>query len=138
MLLIFLNMYAYDLPTINIDTSNKAEIILFSAQSIVEDKKLSYVLYWKTLNATKVTITYLGEIALSGDMTITADEYKMGPITLKAINTKNNSSDTKTINEHIEADRAAPVMNVKVSDEDYFGGGIPRTYHRRWNPRNIH
>ncbi len=131
-------LYSYELPSVNVDIGNKAEIILFSAQSVLVEKKLSYIISWKTINATKVKITYLGEISLSGNMTITEDEYKMGPITLEAINTKNNSSDKQIINQYIEADRVAPVMKVKVSDVDYYEGGIPRTYHRRWNPRNIH
>lgn len=131
-------LYAYELPSISLEANNNAEIILFSAESVLVDERPSYVIRWKTLNATKVTISYIGEIALSGEGTITAEEYQKGPITLIAFNADNGSKDTKIINKHIEAEKDAPVLNFKVTERDYFEGGIPRTYYRPRNPRRIH
>lgn len=138
MCVILMNVYAYELPTIEFKESDKAEIILFSAESVLVGKKLSYVIRWKTLNADKVIAKDFGEIALNGEGTITEDEYKAGPITIIATNSKNGSRDSKTVNKHLEADRVAPVMNVKVTERDYYEGGIPRTYNRIWNRRQIH
>lgn len=138
-LCMYLSVYAYELPTFDLENTNKAEIVLFSAESVLVDEKLSYIVRWKSINATNVKVTYFGEIALSGEATITSEEYEQGPITLVAYNTNNDTSDKKTINKYVEADRKAPILNIKVQDQEYYGEDIPRRYYyRRWNPRNIH
>ena len=133
-----INLYSYDLPSFDLESSDKAQIVFLTAQSVLVDEKLSYLVKWKAINATKLEVTYFGEIALSGEATITQDEYKRGVITFVATNSENNSRDSKRLNKALEADRVAPVMKVNVREEDYFEAGIPRTYYRPWNPRNIH
>ncbi|MDQ7061454.1 MAG: hypothetical protein Q9M43_10125 [Sulfurimonas sp.] len=118
--LLFLKLSAYELPTIELSDDKRPEIVLFSAQSVKVKEKLSYVITWKTINATDVQITYIGKVKKSGSFTITEDEYKRGAITLTASSRDNSHSDSKTINKYVEADRVAPILNIQTQEKDYY------------------
>jgi len=130
---------AYELPKVEVTKEKKPIITLFKAESIVVDNIKKYKLIWKTENATHVQITFLGNVKPSGSVIITEKEYQSGPITLTATSTKNSFSDAKTINKFIKADREAPVMIRKESDDlhqEYYSS--PPLYpHRVPYRRNI-
>ena len=91
------NLNAYEVPKIDVDKKQKPEIVLFK-------EKLSYKITWKTINATNVQITFIGKVDLSGDITVTEDEYNRGAITLTASSKNSTFSDSKTINKHKNSD----------------------------------
>jgi len=106
--------------------TNKPKIILFTAENILVGEELSYKMHWKTINATHVQATYLGNIALSGTLIITEDEYKRGPITLTATSTKNPYTDSQTINKSLKEERdASPIVH---SHKENHMGAMPRVY----------
>ena len=106
------SLKAYEPPKINLVADNKPKIILFTAENILVGEELCYKMQWKTINATHVQVTYLGNIALSGTLIITEDEYKKGAITLTATSTKSSYADSKTINKSLEEERnASPIIH---------------------------
>ncbi|MCD6173370.1 MAG: hypothetical protein J7J96_06220 [Sulfurimonas sp.] len=98
------NLNAYEVPKIDVDKKQKPEIVLFVSESILVKEKLSYKITWKTINATNVQITFIGKVDLSGDITVTEDEYNRGAITLTASSKNSTFSDSKTINKHKNSD----------------------------------
>lgn len=122
------NLSAYDLPEVNINTKQKPEIILFSAESVLVKEKLSYKITWKTINATDVQITYIGKMDLSGSITVTEDEYNRGPITLTASSRDSSFSDSQTINTNRNSD--APVTVFVKEEEDKAFYATPPLYPR--------
>jgi len=134
---------AYELPKVEVTKEKKPTITLFTAESIVVDDVKKYKLTWKTENATHVQMTFLGNVKTSGSVVITEKEYQSGPITLTATSTKNSFSDSKTINKFIKADKEAPIMIRKESDnlhqEFYTSPPIPRRvpYGRHLPPRRV-
>ena len=144
MFLICMDIYAYEIPKVDLSKEElHPTIVLFRAESIVVDNHKKYKLSWKTKNATHVQITFLGSVKPSGSVIITEKEYQRGPITLTAISTNNSFSDSKTINKFSKADREAPIIIQKESDEvnqqfyrtmPYRRGIVPRRdrRHRRY------
>jgi len=111
------NLNAYEVPKINVDKDKKPEIVLFSSQSIIVKDKPSYKIIWKTINATDVQITFLGKVDLSGNITVTEDEYNRGPITLTASSKNSSFSDSKTINKQKNSD-APQTIFVEPKEDD--------------------
>ena len=136
-------IHAYELPKVEVTKEKKPVITLFTAESIVVDDVKKYKLTWKTENATHVQMTFLGNVKTSGSVVITEKEYQSGPITLTATSTKNSFSDSKTINKFIKADKEAPIMIRKESDnlrQEYYTAPIPPNrlpYGRRIPPRRV-
>lgn len=132
--------YAYDIPKVDFSKEKlRPTIVLFLAESIVVDNTKKYKLSWKTENATHVQITFLGNVKPSGSVIITEKEYQRGAITLTATSINNSFSDSKTINKFSDADREAPIIIRKESDEaepqfyrtmPYRRGVAPRRYRR--------
>ena len=96
---LFLVVNAYELPKIDLEVNDKPQIVFFMATDIAQENKHSYLLKWKTTNATKVTLTFIGKVANSGNITITEDEYNRGPVTLKAFDENGSPADSVTIND---------------------------------------
>ncbi|MCD6433880.1 MAG: hypothetical protein J7L21_07545 [Sulfurimonas sp.] len=120
MLLIFINvnfLNAYEVPKIDVDSKQKPKVVLFSSESIMVDKKPSYKVTWKTINATVVQMTFIGKVDLSGSMIVTEDEYNRGPITLTASSGNSSFSDSKTINKHRNSDVPQTVF-VEKKEKD--------------------
>jgi hypothetical protein len=127
-----MQIFAYEIPKVNLPNKLKPTITLFSAQSIIVDNAKKYKLTWKTENSTHVQITYLGNVELSGNVIITEKEYLRGPITLTATSTKNSFSDSKTINKFSKADQEAPIIIRKETqniNQEFYS---PMPYNRRY------
>ncbi|MFT5661695.1 MAG: hypothetical protein ACI9TV_002342 [Sulfurimonas sp.] len=116
-MLLFFNIDAYEVPKVKINTDKRPEIVLFKAESVSVDKKLSYDLQWDTKYATNVMLTYFGKVDKSGTVTITEDEYKRGAITLTVSSDKSSFSDSQTINKNLKADAEAPILYIKEQEE---------------------
>ena len=114
-LLLALYAYAYELPSVKIANTDEPKIILFNAKSVLVDEKLSYLLTWKTNNATKVTLTYIGDVAVDGNITITQEEYNNGAITLSASSKTSKHIDKHTINK-VNTDLPAPIKFDKPQE----------------------
>ena len=140
-LILSTNVFAYKLPDIKIDKPSKdakPKIVFFTAKSVVVNEKQSYLLKWKTLNATKVTMTYLGEMKLDGNVTVTAEEFNHGAIVLEATSDKSKYSDSVVLNENKEVfDEANPVpKNSSVRGRQFYDT-VPNTHmnpYRRVRP----
>jgi len=126
-----LSLSAYEPPKINLANDGKPKIVLFTSENILVNKELSYKISWKTINATHVQISYLGNVDLSGSVTVTEDEYKKGPITLTAISTKNSFTDSKTINKSLQAEREAPI--IIREEKSNHNTGAPLPYYNNYN-----
>ncbi|RLA72901.1 MAG: hypothetical protein DRG78_23225 [Epsilonproteobacteria bacterium] len=109
MTLLSLSLNAYEIPTIHIPTDNRPDIVIFHARSTLVGEQASYIVTWKTVNATDVNITFIGKVALSGSLTITEGEYNRGEIVLKASNHNNSHVDIAVINKHRAGDKATPI-----------------------------
>ena len=136
-----LSLYAYKLPDITVEKDDgKPEIVLFTAKSVLVNEKLSYILKYKTKNATKVTMTYLGDIKPNGEITLTKEEFHKGAITLSAYSDKSDYVDKLTLNGNEEVfDESNPVPKNISTDTPAFYDSIPRTYrppYRRIRPNN--
>jgi hypothetical protein len=133
-----INSYAYEAPKVDLSKKAKPTIVLFNAQSIVEDGIKKYKITWKTLNATHVQITFLGNVKLSDTIIITEKEYQHGPITLTATSTESSFSDSKTINKFSKAEREAPILireETKDINQEFY---TPMPYmYDRYNRRRI-
>jgi hypothetical protein len=134
-----LSLNAYELPTVKIENTTNPKIILFNAKSVLVNEKLSYLLTWKTNNATKVKLTYIGEVKLNGEITITQEEYNRGPITLIASSSKTKKIDSVTINK-VNTDLPAPVKFKKPKEVDelvpsqhYYNRPLRNPYNRPYN-----
>jgi len=137
-----LNTYAYELPKVEVQKDKKPTVTLFRAESIVVDNVKKYKLTWKTENATHVQLTFFGNVKPNGTLVITEKEYQSGPITLTATSTKNSFSDSKTINKFIKAEKEAPIIIRKESDDyrqEFYNAPIPRRvpYGRHLPPRRV-
>jgi hypothetical protein len=126
------SLFSYELPSINISQNDtKPEIIFFTAQSIIVNDKASFELKWKTINTTKVTLPYLGEMDLSGSVTVTESEFNRDPVTLKAYSDKSEYVDKITLNSNKAIfDKAKPVPKNMSNDTPQFYDSVPRTYGR--------
>jgi len=134
---LFFIAYSYELPKVKVSKEQSPIITLFKADSIVIDNVKKYKLTWKTENATHVQITFLGNVKPSDSVIITEQEYQRGPITLTATTTKNSLSDSKTINKFIKADKEAPLIIRKESNDSYnYNTPIPAR-HFPYTPRRI-
>ena len=119
-LISFLYLKAYELPKIEIVKSDRPEIVLFNARSVVIDNKKNYEIKWKTINATIVQITYIGKVDLSGSIIITEDEYNRGAITLTASSLKSSYSDSKTINKQKNSEPVVIFKNTAEETQHYY------------------
>jgi len=136
-----INISAFELPTVEIETNNKPEIIIFKAQSILVNELPSYKLIWKTANASKVEITYLGELEASGSFIITQDEYNRGEITLRASSNTTSFVAKQTLNANSAQNKSTPMKPDAVEDDynqqqqfynrQYYPGGIRNPMNRR-------
>ena len=110
-------LIAYELPKVELSKTNKPEIVLFSAESLLVEGKKSYKIKWKTINADSVMITFLGKVDVSGSVIVTENEYNRGAITLTASSNTTSVVDNQTINK--QKDVETPVVIFKdSSDED--------------------
>ena len=113
-------------------------MVFFTAESVVVNKKQSYLLKWKTINATKVTMTYLGDMPLDGNVTVTAEEFQHGAVELKASSNKSKYTDSVVLNENEEAfDEANPVPKNSSGRSREFYDTVPNTHmnpYRRVRP----
>ena len=132
LLLLCISVFSYELPSINISENNtKPEIIFFTAESIVVGEKQSFELKWKTINATKVTMTYLGQMDLSGSIIVTTEEFNKGAVTLKAFSDKSKHIDELTLNSNENMfDETQKVPKNMSNETPQFYDTIPRTYGR--------
>ena len=135
-----LYLHAYELPAVKIENTNEPKIILFNAKSVLVNEKLSYVLTWKTQNATKAELTFIGDVPVDGNLTITQEEYNSGPITLTASSKNSKHVDTVTINK-VNNDMPAPVKFDKPQEEHrpiqpqrYYNRPFRGPYGRPYNP----
>jgi hypothetical protein len=133
--------FAYELPKIKVSKgAGKPEIVFFTANSIMKDDVQFYELKWKTLNADRVSITYLGDIELSGTLVITKKEFHSGPITLKAYSSKSDYVDKVTINgdkDVFDEPNPVPKNSTSKGRSDEFYDTIPNTHmnpYRRVRP----
>jgi len=124
------NLFGYELPKIEIsDEKSKPEIVFFTAENILVNEKQSYILKWKTLNTTKVTMTYLGDMELSGSTTVTSEEFNHGAITLKAYSNKSKYVDKITLNGNEEVfDETNPVPKNISNKTPAFYDSVPMYY----------
>lgn len=131
--IVYLN--GYELPEVKVNSTNRPEIVIFTASSIVLKDKPSYEIRWKTLNSTDVQLTFIGKVKTSGSVIITKEEYDRGPITLTASNRESSHSDSKTINMHKKNDDE-PVVIFKSSEPEvepyHYYNTMP--YRRRLRP----
>jgi len=126
--ILFSSLYlnAYELPIVDISTDKKPEIVVFKADSILVEEKLSYTLTWKTIYATDVNITFFGKVNTSGSITITEDEYTRGAITLTASSKKSDHVDKRELNNYKKG-KAMPVFQDDTPvDDGYYGNTLPR------------
>ncbi|MDF1883613.1 hypothetical protein JHD49_06650 [Sulfurimonas sp. SAG-AH-194-C21] len=128
------SLYAYELPSLKLENSSNPEIVFFTQESVLVKEKLSYILKWKTLNTTEVKLTYIGSVSLSGELTITEDEYNMGAITLSASNNTSSKIDKVTINQVNKDLPPPPVFDKPEESQDYYNSTPYRNYPRRINP----
>lgn len=131
-----LSLYSYEIPKVDFSQSIKPTVVLFSVESIVVKNVSKYKLSWKTENATHVQITFLGNVGLSGSVTITKQEYQRGPITLTATSIENSFSDSKTINKFLESEKKAPLIireESKNLNQQFYMSPVP--YGRHLAPR---
>ena len=115
----FSSLFAYELPQVNLDSSKAPKIVLFNATSVIIENKPSYILKWKTVNATNVKLTYIGNVKTSGEITITDKEYNKGPITLKAFSQDNSQVDSVTIN-NFKSNLPPPIKFAKPKKDEGF------------------
>ncbi|SFV51787.1 hypothetical protein MNB_SM-4-1536 [hydrothermal vent metagenome] len=92
-----LELSGYELPKVNLEKSTKPEIVYFYAKNILIEKSFSYIIKWKTINATDVKLSLIGKVEPVGKIIITEEEYKKGVIVLKAINKYSQCIDTEII-----------------------------------------
>lgn len=120
------HLAAYELPKIDLSSDDNPKILTFTATNIMVEEKPSYLLKWKTLNATDVSITFIGKVALSGDLSITEEEYNRGAITLRASSKTSSHIDTKTINDNKNAlTDPSMVFTERSDDEQYYYNTMP-------------
>jgi hypothetical protein len=139
-LMLFCSLYltAYEIPEFTPLVEGKPEIVIFDTQSVVVNKKPSYKIRWKTINATDVNITFIGKVALSGSLTITEDEYNRGAITLTASSKTTTFIDRKTINKNAKSKVITPVLQGEDSNDFDDSTYIPRTFHRPGLRRRVY
>ncbi len=132
-----LQLNAYELPKLELKTDGRAEIIFFNATNILVDKHLSYILKWETSNATSVTMTYIGKVPSSGNITVTQDEFNRGEVELRASNSTSDFVDIFVLNTQKD-DLPPPVKFDKpeVQEQRYYNTrpyrGARRPYRRRY------
>jgi len=107
-------LHSMDLPTFS-EPDKKIKILSFYADTEQKEGVLSYIVQWKTVNATTVSITFIGKVDNSGSLIITEDEYNYGPITLTATD-EHNVSVTKTIGNE---KAGSPIMNSSPKNSHY-------------------
>ncbi len=127
-LLSIISLNAYELPTLELKPKGKLEIVLFNAKSVLVEEKLSYLVKWKTVNATDVNITYIGKVELAGEIVVTEDEYNRGPITLIASNRVSKDIVKAIINKKVEGLEDPMIFKNEISDEEgeYYYNTRPR------------
>lgn len=119
-------LMAYELPKVELSKSNKPEIVLFSAESVLVKEKKSYVVKWKTINADIVMITFLGKVDVSGSVTVTEDEYNRGPITLTASSSKSSVVDNQTINKQKSVDTPVVIFKESTDEDSSYYNTMPQ------------
>ena len=128
-------LFAFELPKVELVDDNRPEIVVFKSDSVLVNEKLSYVVTWKTINATDVNITFFGKVETSGSITVTEDEYNHGKITLMASSKKSKYVDKKVINNYKKG-KAMPVLQDRTPvDDGYYGDSMP---YRRYYPQSVH
>jgi hypothetical protein len=92
-----LSLNAYELPTLELPKENSPEIISFTYEGFMEHEAQLYKIKWKTLNATDVKISIVGEVDFIGSVVISEEEYNRGPIVLVASNENSTDIDKQTL-----------------------------------------
>jgi hypothetical protein len=123
-----LSIWALDLPSLELEFSQKLEIIYFDAEATVVQGKDSYILKWKTANAKEVLMTFFGKVEKSDSIVITKEEYEMGQITLTAISEDSNVENV-TINQ--KGLQGAPAAIINQPQKRNYQPMPMRTYPRR-------
>lgn len=85
-LLFTLSLNAYTIPTFELLKSNEAEILIFKARTVLVKNTFSYIIEWKSVNATDVNLSLVGEVEASGEIVISEEEYYRDNITLTVSN----------------------------------------------------
>ena len=130
-----LYLHAYELPKVDLK-EDRAEIVLFKAESIMVGDEPSFRVTWKTINATDVNVTFFGKIALEGSITVTEDEFNYGVITMMAWNKKSKYVDVKKLNNYRKG-KAMPILQDRTPVDDGYYGDTMMPY-RAINPRAVH
>ena len=118
---------AYELPTVNLETSNP-KIVMFDVTSTVLNNRVSYILKWKTINTTDVMLTFIGRVKTSGTLEITEDEYNRGPITITAMHKNTSITDSKTLNKFKKSDEAPVIFRKGEEDEALYRSPAYQNY----------
>ena len=129
-------LFAYELPTVDLETNNP-KIVLFDATSSVIDNKVMYTLKWKTINTTDVMLTFIGRVETSGTLKITEDEYNRGPITITAMSKSTSVTDSKTLNKFKKSDEA-PVIFRENEDNNLNRSPAYQNYRTLPYQRGLH
>ncbi len=117
---------AYELPKIESLENNQPKITMFEAVSVLIDEKLSYIIKWSSVNATDANITFFDKVPLSGNVTITEDEYNRGTISLHVSNSLSAKSARKTINDQKEGSNISPEMLRDETKNNHYYNTVPR------------
>jgi len=120
-----LSLSAYELPTLELPKNNNPEIVIFDAVSVVKDDKQFYKIKWKTINATDVNITFMGNVETEGSITVTEGEYNRGPITLTASSKDSKYVDRVSINKDVNSSKTTPFIRQDEDDEAFYTTPMP-------------
>ncbi|WP_457745180.1 hypothetical protein [Sulfurimonas sp.] len=138
-LLIFVSsLYCYELPNVNLNESNKTQIVVFKAVSVIKNNAKFYEISWETLHATDVMITFFGKVDTSGKVVVTKDEYERGPITLTATNKDGSFVVNETINKKNNLDPVVILKNSPEEQQRYYNPMPYRNYGRRYPRRRMY
>lgn len=115
-LLFTLSLNAYDIPKFELSKSDRAEILIFKARSVLVKNRFSYIIEWKSVNATDVNLSLVGEVEASGEIVISGEEYYSDNITLIASN--KDSKDVRVLHTYKE-NYSKPKTLPRKEEMDY-------------------
>ena len=115
-LLFTLSLNSYNVPTFEVSKSDEAEILIFKARSILVKNNFSYIIEWKSINATDVNLSLVGAVKASGEIVISEEEYYRDNITLTVSN--KDSKEVRILHTYKEK-YAKPKNLPKKKELDY-------------------
>jgi len=118
-LLFSLSLNAYNIPQLELVETNKAEILIFKARSILVKNTFSYIIEWKTVNTTDINLSLIGKVTSSGEIVISEEEYYKNNITLSISN--KTSEDIRVLHTYKE-NYSKPKNLPRKSDESNLDG----------------